>query len=65
MSSVATKAQAFSECFGKRFEFDRCTCDSAASCGIMVIINCSKDVSPEDMQDFDWTAGTYEETLAK
>ena len=65
MSSVATKAQIIRECFGGKFEPDRCTCDSAASCSIMVIINCSKNVSPEDMKDSDWTAGTYEEILAK
>ena len=31
----------------------------------MVIINCLNNVSPEDMKDSDWTAGTYEEVLAK
>ena len=65
MSSVATKAQISRECFGGKFEPDRCTCDSAVSCSIMVIINCSKNVSPEDMKDSDWTAGTYEEVLTK
>ena len=65
MSSAVTKAQAFSECFGKRFEFDRCSCNSSTSSRSMVIIKRSSEVRPEDMQEFDWSAGTYEEILSK
>ena len=53
------------EFFGGKFEPDRCTCYSAAGCNVMVIINRLNNVLLEDMKDSDWTAGTYEEVLAK
>ena len=65
LSSVATKAQIIRECFGGKFEPDRCICYSAAACSVMMIINRLNNVLLEDMKDSDWIVGTYEEASAK
>ena len=61
--SVATKAQAVCEYFGRNLESDRCSCNSLTSSRSMVIITCLKDV--KDMGNDDWSAGTYAEILKK